>query len=428
MDIDKSKIGDWPNVALVPGTHIHAATGEHVEQPENTRIGRSRGACRPDDADCEHEPADVENRPQDGAKLSDLFGIWKPERKTKKQLRAEAVERLKESRYHTHADYVRAMLGWGHEPHFEDSRDALIDLLTDDDCGTAEAETSQVPGHDTREKLEADIRRTYWCLSEQEIEPVFGWLDRQAAIVEREVLCQPDERDEQIAELTSERDNWANCYDMAVKRGQNLLSKIDELTAERDKLKAKLETYGKVPDQGEREESQPVESGDTRENLEVDMFYAVTRLWNEAYKLGSRNGVGGFKIDEPFYKLLDRQAAITEHNCRMEYEDMRDYLQARVDSLTAEHDELERANSRQARKIHDVCELNEKLTAENKRLRVEWESERDFADQCETRAKELAAERDHLREVVKAQADSFAKLERELHEAMKKEAVDEVGR
>lgn len=53
--------------------------------------------------------------------------------KTKAQLRAEAVERLRDCRYHTHADYVRAMLGWGHEPHFEDSRDALIDLLTDEE-------------------------------------------------------------------------------------------------------------------------------------------------------------------------------------------------------------------------------------------------------------------------------------------------------
>ena len=37
MDIDEAKIGEWPNVALVPGTHTHAATGEHVEQPEWTK-------------------------------------------------------------------------------------------------------------------------------------------------------------------------------------------------------------------------------------------------------------------------------------------------------------------------------------------------------------------------------------------------------
>ena len=66
MDEALKKSGDWPNVAITPGTHTHAATGEHVEQPENTRIGRSRGACRPDNADCEHEPAAVENGAQNG--------------------------------------------------------------------------------------------------------------------------------------------------------------------------------------------------------------------------------------------------------------------------------------------------------------------------------------------------------------------------
>lgn len=38
MDVHEDAIGVWPNVALVPGTHTHAATGEHVEQPEWTRM------------------------------------------------------------------------------------------------------------------------------------------------------------------------------------------------------------------------------------------------------------------------------------------------------------------------------------------------------------------------------------------------------
>ena len=37
MDVHEDAIGVWPNVALVPGTHTHAATGEHVEQPEWTK-------------------------------------------------------------------------------------------------------------------------------------------------------------------------------------------------------------------------------------------------------------------------------------------------------------------------------------------------------------------------------------------------------
>lgn len=39
MDIDEEAIGAWPNVALVPGTHEHAATGERVAQPQRTAAG-----------------------------------------------------------------------------------------------------------------------------------------------------------------------------------------------------------------------------------------------------------------------------------------------------------------------------------------------------------------------------------------------------
>lgn len=56
--------------------------------------------------------------------------------------RVAAVKRLKDARYHTLADYVRAMLGWGHEPHFEDCRDALIDLLEDDGVERSRTEYS----------------------------------------------------------------------------------------------------------------------------------------------------------------------------------------------------------------------------------------------------------------------------------------------
>lgn len=42
MDIEEERIGVWPNLALVPGTHIHAATGEVVEQPEWSRVGKER--------------------------------------------------------------------------------------------------------------------------------------------------------------------------------------------------------------------------------------------------------------------------------------------------------------------------------------------------------------------------------------------------
>ena len=44
MDVHEDAIGVWPNMALVPGTHTHAATGEHVEQPAWTKAGWMRPA------------------------------------------------------------------------------------------------------------------------------------------------------------------------------------------------------------------------------------------------------------------------------------------------------------------------------------------------------------------------------------------------
>ena len=38
MDIDEAKIGEYPNIALTPGTHRHAATGEAVEIPGWARV------------------------------------------------------------------------------------------------------------------------------------------------------------------------------------------------------------------------------------------------------------------------------------------------------------------------------------------------------------------------------------------------------
>lgn len=38
MDEALRKSGDYPNIALTPGTHEHAATGEAVKIPANARM------------------------------------------------------------------------------------------------------------------------------------------------------------------------------------------------------------------------------------------------------------------------------------------------------------------------------------------------------------------------------------------------------
>lgn len=72
MDIDEGKIGEWPNVALKPGTHEHAATGGHVDQPGNTRIGRYGSACAPNAGVSRESPASPESGREDAAKRADV--------------------------------------------------------------------------------------------------------------------------------------------------------------------------------------------------------------------------------------------------------------------------------------------------------------------------------------------------------------------
>ena len=59
-----------------------------------------------------------------------------------RELRAKAREGLAGCRYLTESDLVRAMLGWGHEPHTgEETRDALLALVRDE------------PAHMPRERI-----------------------------------------------------------------------------------------------------------------------------------------------------------------------------------------------------------------------------------------------------------------------------------
>lgn len=176
---------------------------------------------------------------------------------------------------------------------------------------------------------------------------------------------------------------------------------IAQLEAELAHQKPQNDAHGaiegesvKVPAEGETEaHSEP----DSRKKLEADL---KTHLYEfGGYCFNSREGhtdnVDTFFDD--FVFLLDRQAEITERECMeratserigwdcaecaeglgRELDARCDPLKQRIAELTAERDELraecedlEHANSRQARKIHDVCEANSKLTAE----RDEWKA------------------------------------------------------
>lgn len=169
--------------------------------------------------------------------------------KTKKQLRAEAVERLKMLDEHGGGSFEYAILGsdkmaW----RYMDKRDALIDLLTDDehDDGTRYRiirdgvympnvkgcelrDTDIVDGvdePDSREKLEADVRQRSIRPSTQidcTYDDVIRWLDRQAAITQHEIT-----------------ERWAEHLHPIERECGDLRRKVDELTAERDAYREKL--------------------------------------------------------------------------------------------------------------------------------------------------------------------------------------------
>jgi hypothetical protein len=135
--------------------------------------------------------------------LRDERDEWKAKAEAKSAKRAAAVERLRNCFYTSDSDLMRAILNWGHEPHTgDDSRFALIDLLTDepmdarlDDDRTCPIDdgTSPIAGEDSREKLEADVYRAAdemekFTYGERFINThkILRWLDRQAEITKRE--------------------------------------------------------------------------------------------------------------------------------------------------------------------------------------------------------------------------------------------------
>lgn len=131
---------------------------------------------------------------------------------------------------------------------FDAEHEANNDLPHENDVSADAVDANDANAmQDSREKLEADIRA--WRGEPLTVfTAINGWLDRQAVITRREVLTHPDERDEQIAELTakleSEKKHREYAYkeankfiEVSGKLGKNVMlltTRVDELTAERE--------------------------------------------------------------------------------------------------------------------------------------------------------------------------------------------------
>lgn len=163
--------------------------------------------------------------------------------KTKAQLRAEAVERLKANEPDNIYLAIHQAIGWsGDALHTDEEwRDALIDLLTDEEPRKfgvtaeqmAKASTdffNKLPSvngkeadslQDSREKLEAEIRYEYNGSISNEAEGIIEWLDRQAAITKMEMQAKVDE-------LEAKKASWTCCYH---------IDRLAKLQAQRDRYR-----------------------------------------------------------------------------------------------------------------------------------------------------------------------------------------------
>ena len=241
-------------------------------------------------------------------------------------------------------------------------------------------------------------------------------LDRQAAITRAEVFEDGEYDRMTFDELTAERaelrerldatkavlDKWVKST-VGVEPPEYPVAQLQPRDGDsREKLEA--DTWSECFDPETRTYTLPGDllvpnsnqlEPDSREKLEADLRECVRNVLDD----GAYETRKGQLIDESlvnawmpvFIQRLDRQAAITSlewldgktHIFGMTFDEVRG-LQAKVAELTAERD---------------------KLRKELKLARIDWESERDYADQCEQHAKELTAELDACRMREKAADD-----------------------
>ena len=191
--------------------------------------------------------------------------------------RAAAVERLRNCLYTSDSDLMRAMLNWGHEPHTgDDSRFALIDLLTDepmdvqrdsngtcpdgneicpnddytpetvvntDDVDSNDGKLMSNPrqpdGMDSREKLEADVQKfaqVYYADHLLVYDKVIELLDRQSSITERDVRTYLNREDSELiqAEVDNLQGQIEHLREEIAKRDKG----IERLKRQRDEARA----------------------------------------------------------------------------------------------------------------------------------------------------------------------------------------------
>lgn len=251
------------------------------------------------------------------------------------------------------------------------------------DCGTTEAETSQVPELDTREQLEADMERLIedamsygWEQQPRISADAIDLLDRQVAITEREV---------KLRELYKfEENHRANIY-ATEEVNRKLNERIDELTAERELYRDNMlaearrvdELTAELDELGEKNSRQRRQLGELQDAIRDRNEGVLKRQWQQRVDEleAGRDGL----LEQRDHWFDEAVAIYRRFYPHEEYgipQNIAGMVLAKIDELTAERDELQ---------------------VDLKQAHIEWESERDYADQCEKRVEKLTAECDKLR-------------------------------
>ena len=144
---------------------------------------------------------------------------------------------------------------------------------------------------------------------------------------------------------------------------------------------------------------------DTRERLEADVH-------QYANPSGYKNTLGAY-WEKKILSFLDRQAAITRRETHQSWQAECDRLEEMRERYTRQLNEISTAfgveitddiqtHTNTMKAIKELTAERDELTAELKQERIEWESERDYANQCEKRLDELKTERDELQTAIDA--------------------------
>ena len=257
--------------------------------------------------------------------------------KTKRQLRAEAVERLQN---HDDDSIIQEV-------------ESTIELLSD--------------GTDSREKLEADALDCLriWISNHDPQLRGHGLaaLETIADMIERDYVRRGDYyfMVEMLRHMTAERDKWKAKAEQA----EHAMNKA--AAESRNTTKQPISQFD-VPKSGKTTENSTAKNeirdfDDTREKLEADVRKVLQSAYMYAWMHGyeNRRGCSFEKLHREFYNLLDRQATITEREFWEGYSNGNQWemyeLQRQVDEQTAERDIYREKLSRALDLAHEIERL-----------------------------------------------------------------------